>query len=348
MFTRNLMVRAVATAMAASFALAGCGGSPAPTQPTPAAPAAKEEPKELYLYTSFNADLYNPLAQAFEQKTGIKVEIVSAGTGEMLNRIKGEQANPQGDVMLGGGSESFEAYREVFEPYKVTEDGAIPSQFKAKDNLWYAYNSLPMVIAYNKNLVKEADKPRGWQDLTDPKWKGKLAMADADKSGTSYVQIATIVTIFGRDDQKGWDTLKAIVGNAKVLGSSSLPVKGTNDGEYAVALTQENAVWKYAKAGGPIGMVYPAEGTAAIADSAAVIKGAKHPQNARKFMDFLTSKEGQEFAAKYGLRPVRNDVPVPEGLPKNTDIKLVELDPEWVTGKRSEILATWKSILTSK
>ncbi|HYF96330.1 MAG TPA: ABC transporter substrate-binding protein [Symbiobacteriaceae bacterium] len=344
---RNIALKWMAGLLAAMVLATGCA-STKPQEPAPAAPAApKEEEKRLTLYTSFGADLYNPIAEAFTKETGIAVDTVFAGTGEMLNRIKAEAAGPQGDVMLGGGAESYEAYREFFEAYKVKDDAAIPASLKSPDNIWYGYNALPMVIAYNKNLVKEADAPQGWKDLLDPKWKDKLAMADANKSGTAFVQVVNMLTLFGKETGgQGWQTVQGVVKNAKVLGSSSLPPKGVNDGEYAIALTIESSVWKYAKAGGPIAMVYPAEGTATIPDSLAVIKGAKHPQNARKFMDFMFSKTGQELAAKLGLRPARTDVAPPVGLKPLGEIKLVTIDMPWVSAKRTEILSQWQDVIT--
>lgn len=329
------MVAAVLVALL----VAGCAGG--------GGSAAKTEEKRLTLYSSFGADLYNPIVQAFEKKTGIKVEVVFGGTGELLKRLEAEKASVQADVMLGGGAESYEAYRPLFEAYKIKEDGRIPAGLKAQDSLWYGFNSLPMVIMYNKNLVKENEKPAGWKDLLDPRWKGKVAMADAAKSGTSFVQVATMLTLFGRDNGQGWKTVEALLKNAKVLGSSSLPPKGVAEGEYALALTHENAPWKYAQAGSPVGWVYPVEGTATIPDTAAVVKGASHPGNARAFVDFLFTKETQEMAAKQlGLRPSRDDVAPPEGLVPQAKIKFVALDVPWVSAKRQEILDTWKNTVT--
>lgn len=346
MLIRKSVIKFFTGLLAASVLLAGCGG--AAPQPGAQAPP-KEEPKRLTLYTSFGADLYNPIAEAFEKETGIKVDIVFAGTGEMLNRIKAESANPQGDVMLGGGAESYEAFREQFEAYKIKEDALIPAGMKAPDHLWYGYNALPMVIMYNKNLVSESEKPTTWKELADPKWKGKVAMADALKSGTSFVQILTIGTVYGTEPKSlNWDMIKAVVNNAKVLGSSSLPPTGVDAGEYALALTHENAGWKYAKAGGPVGMIYPKDGTASIPDSVAVIKGAQHPQNARLFMDWLFTKAGQQLAVAKGLRPSRSDMALPEGLVPTSEIKLISLDMGWVSANRSQILDTWKDIVTSK
>lgn len=339
--------------LAATLLIAGCGGAQQPAAPAKEAPkqaegpAPKPEEKNLTLYTSFGADLYTPIVQSFEQKTGIKVDVVFGGTGEMLQRLNAEKEAPMADVMLGGGAESYEAYRPLFESYTLGDDNLVPDTLKAPDRLWYGFNALPMVIMYNKTLMNESELPRGWADLKNPVYKGKLAMSDATKSGTSFVQVVTMLTLFGRDDQKGWETVGEVVKNAKVLGSSSLPPKGVNDGEYALALTHENAAWKYAKAGGPVGWVYPVEGTATIPDSVAVVKGGKHPQNARLFMDFLFSKETQELASKQlGLRASRSDVAPPEGLKPMDQIKLIKLDVAWVSGNRDKILSQWKDLLT--
>lgn len=337
MVGRKAIVKLMAGLVAAASLLAGCSAG-----------GAGGGDQRLSLYTSFGADLYNPMVEAFEKASGIKVDVVFAGTGEMMKRIESEGANPQGDVMLGGGAESFEAYRAIFEPYKVKDDAAVPAALKAPDHLWYGYNSLPMVIMYNKRLVTDAEAPKGWQDLTDPKWANRIAMANATKSGTAFVQVATMLTLFGKEDGKGWETVKGVVKNAKVLDSSSLPPRGVNDGEYAIALTHEREPWKYAQAGGPVGFVYPSEGTATIPDSAAIIKGAKHPQAARQFMDWLFTKEGQELASSLGLRPARTDVAAPEGFLPASEIKMVELDMAWVAANRSALLDTWKDLITSK
>lgn len=317
--------------------IAGCG----------ARSSGSDVEKGLSLYTSFSADLYDVIAQEFEKSSGIKVDIVTGGTGVMMKRIESEAANPLGDVMLGGGAESFEANLQYFEPYTVKDDAAVPAPFKSKTSHWYGYNALPMVFIYNKNLVKEEDAPKGWQDLTDPKWKGKIGMADMAKSGTSFIQAATMLQIFGREDGgRGWEIIRAIASNARILDSSQLPLKGTNDGEYAIGLTYEQGAHKYLMAGGPVGIIYPAEGTASVPDTLAVIKGAKHPKNARLFMDWMLSKEGQAVATRLSLRPVRADVDPPEGLPGIRQIKVIEYDIAWAAQNRQKIQDTWKGIMT--
>lgn len=325
--------RVVALLLLVALTLAGCGGGP------------KE--RRLTLYTSFGADLYTPLVQAFEEQTGIKVDVVFGGTGELLRRLEAEGSTGGADVMLGGGAESYEAYRELFEPYTVKDDALVPDALKAPDRLWYGFNALPMVIMYNKDLVADADLPKGWADLADPRWSGKIAMSDATKSGTAFVQVVTMLTVFGKDGEAGWEAVSGVVKNARVLGSSSLPPKGVDAGEYPLALTHENMAWKYAQAGGPVGWIYPEEGTATIPDSAALVKGAENPAEAKLFLDFLFSREAQELASRQlGLRASRTDVPLPEGLGPIEEIHLVQLDVSWATAQREEILNRWKDLLT--
>lgn len=315
-----------------TLALAGCAGG--------------RQPQRLTLYTSFGADLYTPLVEAFEAQTGIEVDVVFGGTGELLRRLEAEREKPAADVMLGGGAESFEAYRELFEPYTVKDDGLIPDALKAPDRLWYGFNALPMVIMFNKEQVAESKLPRGWADLADPRWEGRIAMADATKSGTAFVQLVTMLTLFEDDGDHGWNTVAAVVRNARILGSASLPPKGVDEGEYALALTHENIAWKYAQAGGPVGWIYPVEGTATIPDSVALVKGGPNPAAARRFTDFLFSREAQQLAAEQlGLRASRTDVPLPEGLSPTDEIRLITLDVAWASAQREEILNRWKDLL---
>lgn len=343
MSTPKKMAKLAGGILTAALLLTGCGKAPEPA--APGAPQAEE--KRLTLYTSFGADLYNPIAEAFTKETGIAVDVVAAGTGEMMQRIKAESANPQGDVMLGGGADSFESFRESFEPYVAKEAGLLPENLKAKDGLWHANNALPVVIAYNKNLVPAGEVPAGWQDLTNPKWQGKIVMSNAVKSGTAFTQVTNILTVFGKEaGGQGWQVIEGIVKNAKVLDSSSQVIKGVNDGEYALSLTYEHGAYKYMKAGGPVGLIYPAEGAAIMVDSMAVIKGAKHPTNARTFIDWLLSKSGQELSASMGLRPARGDIALPEGLKPIDQIKTLLVDQKWATEQRTAILNTWQEIIT--
>ena len=129
---------------------------------------APAEEKRLVLYTSHKKEVWSPLVREFEARTGIWVEVVEGGSNE--------------DVMFGGGVESLESYRELFEPYACTDAAQILPQYRAKDDIWTPFSSLPVVFVYNPKLVR-AGEITSWKDLLDPAWKGKIAFADPSVSG---------------------------------------------------------------------------------------------------------------------------------------------------------------------
>lgn len=309
------------------------------------------ESNELTLYSPHPAETINLVVEEFKKQTGIKVEVVAAGTGELLKRVESETANPLGDILWGGGAESLASYTKFFEPYASKELEFIDKQYYDKDNLWTGESPLPMVIMYNTNLVDEANAPTSWADILKPEFKGKIAMADPAKSGSAYTILATMIEAAGGDNDKGWGFIKDFYGalDGKVLSSSSGVYKGVADGEYSVGLTLEKEAIKYVLAEAPVKIVYPSDGTSAIPDGAAIIKGAKNMDNAHKFIDFVLSKETQEImSSKLSRRSIRNDATPPEGLEVLSTIKLVDYDFEWAATEKEAILKQWKDILVGK
>ena len=338
--------------------MAGCGGSQggsAQQSSTQAAEstkapeeAPKEGPKRVTVYSPHPADPLNAGIKEFQEKTGITVDLVAAGTGELLKRIEAESANPLGDVFWGGGADSLAAYKEYFEPFTPEDRMAIDSNYVSEDGMWTGESPLPMILMYNKKLVSEGDVPTGWGDLINPKWKGQIAYADPAKSGSSYTILCTMLTAFGKDDGKGWEFIKEFVANldGKILGSSGDVYKKVADGEYAVGLTLEKEAIKYVQAGADVGIIYPSEGTSAVPDGIALVKGSANKENAEIFMNFVLSKECQSMmAADFGRRPVRFDTPAPEGLPAMQDVKLVNYDFDWASKSKEEIMNQWKDVV---
>ena len=332
--------------------LAGCGSKPTTTPPEKTTPP--EEVKlsgSVTVYSPHPADPLNAGVKEFQEKTGITVNVVAAGTGELLKRVEAEKDNPQADVFWGGGAESLAAYAQYFEAFTPDENSVIAAEYKDPNSKWVGDSPLPMVIMYNKKLVSEADVPKSWGDLLDPKWKGKIAYADPAKSGSSYTILATIVTAYGKDDGKGWDFIKKLVANldGKLLGSSSGTYKGISDGEYSVGMTLEKNAQEYVKAGADVGFIYPSEGTSAVPDGVCLVKGGKNVENAKAFINFVLSSENQKMMAEqFNRRPVRTDLQPPTGLIPLADIKLVDYDFDWAANSKAEIMEQWKNILIGK
>ena len=301
--------------------------------------------KEVVLYSSNQPELIAMVSRGFEGKTGIKVSAVRLGTGEAMKRIQAERDNPLGDVFWSGDVAVLDNAKKNFMPYKSPEAKVLPSNYVEKEGLWTSTNVHIMIIMYNKKLVSESEKPLAWKDLFLPKWKGKIVMANPEKSGSAYAQVYGLYKLYG------WDGLKKLIDNAKILDSSSLIYKGTAEGEYSLGITMEYAAYRYIAGGSKdVGILYPQEGAFDAPEGAAILKNCKHPEEAKTFFDYLLSKDVErEILQKHYRRPARPDVPILEGLPRMSDIKLMKgFDPIEANALEKEILKQWKEIILSR
>jgi len=300
----------------------------------------------VVVYSAADADMVNAVAAAFEKKyPSIKVSTVVAGTGEIIKRMEAERERPLGDVGWSFGPEAIGDKKGLFEPYLSAEAGSFfPGQVPA-DRVWSPFTTMPYSIMYNKKLVSEAEKPKAWKDVLDAKWKGKVAYADASKSGSSYTLLITWLTIYGKNET-GWKFVEDLLRQCVVLPKSSMTYQGVANGEYPIGLTFEQAAFDYLKGGAPIGLIYPSEGTAITLDGSAVIKNAPHPNAAKLFLDWTVSKEMQQLMVeRFGRRSVRKDVSSPAGLPTLDQIKAITYDLDYAANNRSQLLKRFQDAL---
>jgi iron(III) transport system substrate-binding protein len=301
--------------------------------------------KEVVLYSSNQPELIDMVSQGFEKKTGIKVSAVRLGTGEAMKRIQAEKDNPLGDIFWSGDVAVLDNAKKNFMPYRSAEAKLLPSQYVDKEGLWTSTNVHLMIIMVNKKLVPETERPVSWKDLFLPKWKGKIVMASPDKSGSAYAQAYGLYKLYG------WDGLKKLIANAKILDSSSLIYKGVAEGEYSLGITMEYAAYRYIVGGSKeVGIIYPQDGVFDAPEGAAIIRNCKHPEEAKLFFDYLLSRDvEQEIFRQHSRRPARPDVPAVEGLPKIGDIKLMKgFDPIEANTLEQQILKQWKEIILEK
>jgi iron(III) transport system substrate-binding protein len=312
----------------------------------PAAWAQGKPENSVVVYSAADSDMVNAAVAAFEKKyPGTKASTVVAGTGEIIKRMEAEKGRPLGDLGWSFGPEAIGDKKSLFEPYLSREASAFfPGQVPA-DHVWTPFTTMPYVIMYNKKLVSESEKPKSWKDVLDPKWKGKVAYADASKSGSSYTLLVTWLTIYGKNDA-GWKFVEDLLRQCKVLPKSSMTYQGVANGEYPIGLTFEQAAFEYLKGGAPIGLIYPSEGTAITLDGSAIVRNAPHPNAAKLFADFTVSKELQQMMVeRFGRRSVRKDVASPVGLPTLDQIKAITYDLGYAANNRNQLLKQFQDVL---
>jgi iron(III) transport system substrate-binding protein len=294
------------------------------------------------IYTAHKSSIVDTLLPIFEQETGLKAEVVKLGSGDIMKRVQAESGAPAADVIWSISGSSLTELKDLLEPYTPPEFDKIDPQF-IKDPSWTPYTAVVYVLAVNTDLQPLDGAPKTWAELADPKWKGQIASARADGSGSAMQQLQTVLTVFG---DQGWDKYKEIAANFVFADSSGAVPRFVADGETSMGLTLEDNALEYVQGGAPISIVHLSDGTAATPDGVALVKGGPNPDGGKKFIDWAMSKSTQEkLAMDIGRRSVRTDVAGPAGTPNLAEMALVNVKPLSDFGGADAVLAKWREAI---
>lgn len=311
-------------------------------------PGVAQAQKKLVVYTSNESTLNDLVFGAFTKETGIAVEPVVAGSGVVIRRLQAEKERPLGDIVWGISRSLLQTNKALFAPYASRNRDAIPIEYRDPADLWIGNNLHLLVILQNTKILPADQGPKGWSDLLDPKWKGKIAFTDPANSGSAYTTVTLLVDLWGGGDA-GWKKVAALFKNLKVLNRSSLVFQGVGNGEYPLGISLEYAGPMWAAGGAPVKTIYPADGTVAAMEGVAIIKGGPNPESARAFVDFVNRKDVREMILKATFRrPTRTDLDLsslPGGMPSLASLKMLSYDEAGWTDKRKETLERIKDLI---
>ncbi|EKV56934.1 periplasmic-iron-binding protein BitB [Brachyspira hampsonii 30446] len=270
------------------------------------------EKSSLVIYSPSSRDFIDPLIEDFKSKNpNIEVEVIIAGTGELIKRIETEKNDPLCDVLMAANINLVKNHQDLFENYTSTNENEILDSYKNTEGSMTRFMISPSVLIVNTNLVGNINI-EGYSDLTNEQLKGKIAFNDPSSSSSSFKHLVTMLYTMGKDDiNKGWDYVNKLCDNldGKLLTGSSAVYKGVADGEYTVGLTFENAAANYAASGSPVKLVYMKEGVIMEPAGIYIIKNAKNMENAEKFLDYMTSFDTQKkMNDELNARAVRKDL----------------------------------------
>ncbi len=317
-------------ALLMSLALIGCGS------------AFADEEKVLNVYSSRSESLNNAVILNFEKDTGIKVNVVIAGTGEVIKRVASEKANPLGDVLWAGSEAMLASQAELFEEYVSVEDPKMMPEFRNTTKLFSPAFSDPTVMIVNTDL-KGSMKIDGWLDLLNPELKGKISFGDPVNSSSAFQCLIAMLYSVGKGDPFGkeaWDYVDKLIKqlDGKMANSSSQVFKGVAGGEYVVGLTWEDPAAALVKNGAPVAVVFPVEGALYAPQSVQVIKNCKHPENAKKFIDYMLSEKIQDLVGStLTVRPLREGAKLADYMTPASKIKIApNFDEKWVSENKDK------------
>ena len=321
----------------------GLVGASARAQDAVDVQAAKKEAK-LVWYTSTPVAQAQKIAGSFEKETGIKVEIFRSGGSEVLRRFQQELEARRivADVMTTSdpAASALLAKRGVFVAFKPKNFDRIPDAAKDKDGFFVAQRLNIMTIYLRGDKVPAADQPKTWDDVTTPKYKGKLVMTDPTYTALQL----TVVGMLSK--ARGWGYYERLQKNDVLVVRGNQQISDNiKRGERLVAV---GALDSYAAedraAGHNIVTVYPSDGTFIIPSPTAVIKGSPSPNAAKLFAQYMIGDEAQKVFPADGGYAARSDIAPPAGSPPVGDIKVLPVDYEWLETSSPQIKKKFNEI----
>lgn len=246
--------------------------------------------------------------KAFGEKYDVKTSFIRNGSGSTFAKIEAEKNNPQADVWYGGTFDPQSQAGELglLQPYRSPNVDQIVPRFqdpaKVKGNYTSAIYMGILGFGVNTERLKKLginEVPKCWKDLTDPRLKGEIQIADPQSSGTAYTAIATFVQLWG--EEAAFDYFKNLHPNISQYTKSGItPSNNTARGETTIGIGFLHDYALQKQQGAPIEMIVPCEGTGYELGGVSILKGARNLDNAKLFVDWVLSKEGQELAWQKG------------------------------------------------
>ena len=267
--------------------------------------AAKAE-GSLLVYTANFEDSERPLLERFQQDTGVKAEMIRLATGRLFERVMTEFSGKKLQADIVGLTDTELQDRlvaaGVLVPHEVPSAGLIPAALKEPRGYYYAMNRFPAVLGYNTKAWSKDQAPKSWKATLDPKFKGQVGIVAAAIGGSSWS-----VALFQRKvvDPQFWEKQAA---NEPRIYTSSAPLSDdVVRGEVTVGTVQMGLVRNLAKVGAPIALHFPSEGAPTVASVVGATSVATHPNAAKLYLNWVTSKRGgrfiTEFFADYATHP---------------------------------------------
>jgi iron(III) transport system substrate-binding protein len=271
------------------------------------------------IYVAVDRKDSEPILKEFERQTGIRVRAVydaeAAKTTGLVARLLGESSNPRCDVFWNNeiAQTVLLADRGLLAEYRSAAAEDIPPELKDPAGRWTAVATRCRVLVYNTRYVSADEVPRSLAELTQPRWRGKVAMADP-QFGTTRTHVATLYACWGAERTQAFledlldNQVRIVDGNAMV---KNLVARAKPDASPVyVGLTDTDDVLAGQAEGQPIDMVYPdqdGDGTLVIPSAVSLVRGGPNPEAGRRLVDYLVSRgvESQITAKGTGYTSVR-------------------------------------------
>ena len=314
----------------------------------------------LVIYSPHGRDLLTLLERRFEQlHPDVDVHWLDMGSQEVYDRLRSERANPPADVWFGGPSTIFArgAHDSLLAPFRPSWGGAIGPHGRGPGDLYFAAYETPAVIVYAEQAVTAAEAPQDWDDLLQPRWRGKVLIRDPLASGTMRAVWGMIIERGLKqtgDTAAGFQWLRRLDAQTKeyVLNGPLLDQKIVRQ-EGLVTIWDLPDILLNRRDGLQLGYLFPKSGTPVIEDAIGVVRDARHAAAARAFVEYVGSVDAQLLATREAYRlPARLDLPVDSLPPWAREVrramKVAEVDWDLLAARGADWMRYWDENVRGK
>ncbi len=292
----------------------------------------------LTVYTAGPGSLAKGLAAGYEKKTGVKVNIFQATTGKVMARMEAEQANPQADILISASWDTAEDLhnRGWLLPYQSQNAEKVPANLKTSDYVAQGISALGIVW----NSKSGTPEPKEWQDLTATDFKDKITTPDPALSGASLDLLIGLQNGMG---DAAWKLFEQLKQNGMVVsGPNAQAVTPVMQGAKAAVFGAVDYVsYGNIAQGESLKVIFPASGTVIAPRPMMILKTTQHADDAKAFVDYVLSPEGQALVADAWLMPARTDVTAKR--PLLNDLKILPTTNDG-NSERSDVLKRFNTL----
>jgi len=329
-----------------------------PELTTAGAAPATEAPTEAQLSGTMKvvatSDKYVTLFDKFTADTGVKVELLSMSSGEVLSKLRAEGGTPSADLWFGGGIDAFMAAKADGLLEQVNFDGAeeLAPLYKDAENYWFSKGMTVVGFLANNTLLTELEleAPTCWADLIREEYAGEVIMSNPAVSGTNYSVVNALLQTLG--EEEGWKYFEALNANIPMYGKRGAdPLNKVLAEEFAIGISYIDDSVFTAIGEQDISVIYPTDGMPWVPEGVAVFKNAENVEAAKYFVEWLFSNDEYlvELAELDGKDYVKLVKPTMEGIELTFDASIMMKEDLALFGtQRTDILAKFETVMGEK
>jgi len=310
---------------------------------------------KVLLYVSGPEKMIGQVEAAFEAERGDVLEVFHTGSGPLMQKVWMEMTvgSIQADLVWGGEPMMYFSLAEkgFLQTYYPDDYDQLLEEYQYGDGFFTPVNSRFGTLICNPETVDPAAFPASWEDLRDPRWAGKVAIADPSQSAMAFALMASLYSLPG-----GRQIIESLGENGVFLAKQNIDaISMVQSGEMDLCFAPHDGAFRLMKQASqkglntPLQILWPREGVFSVQRPIAIIQKARderEEQWVKEFVDFAFSVRGQQIAASFGFASVRKDLERIPGVPGG--IKVLYTDWKQVWQQQSSLLDFFSSNVLEK